>query len=98
MTQSEALEMLRPFEPRLKSLGATSLFLFGSTARGQASSRSDLDLFVDYDPVSRFNLFDLLRAKYMIEDDLGVPVDIATSGGLHPRLKARIEQEAVQVV
>ena len=97
MTRNEAIAKLQPFETRIKALGATSLYLFGSTARDRASAKSDLDLFMDYDPASRFNAFDLLRARYMIEDELGVVVDMATRGGLHPRLRAGIEGEAVRI-
>ena len=92
MTRNEAIAKLQPFETRIKALGATSLYLFGSTARDR---ESDLDLFMDYDPASRFNAFDLLRARYMIED--GRRRDMATRGGLHPRLRAGIEGEAVRI-
>jgi predicted nucleotidyltransferase len=34
-------------------MGATALYLFGSTARDEAGEASDLDLFIDYDPDSR---------------------------------------------
>ena len=44
-------------------LGETSLFLFGSTLRGDATATSDLDLFIDYDPSSRFNALDLVGIK-----------------------------------
>lgn len=97
MTRDDAVEKLRGFEPRLRRLGATSLFLFGSTARDEASSLSDLDLFMDYDPTSRFSLLDLLSAKYMIEDELHVSADVLTRSSLHPRVKPEAERDAVKV-
>ena len=78
-------------------MGATSLYLFGSTARGEANSASDLDLFIDYDPASRFNAFDLVGIKQYLEDQLHMSVDVTTRDGLHPMLRAEIEQTAVQV-
>jgi uncharacterized protein len=34
-------------------------------------SRSDLDLFIDYDPESRFSLLDLAGIKVYLEEELG---------------------------
>ncbi|WP_158811934.1 nucleotidyltransferase family protein [Beijerinckia sp. L45] len=97
MVREDAIVKLQVFEPRLRALGATALFLFGSTARGEAAAASDLDLFLEYDPASRFDLLDLIKAKHMVEDELGVSVDMTTRGGLHPLIKATIEDEAIQV-
>jgi predicted nucleotidyltransferase len=33
----------------IKALGATSLYIFGSTVRDDATSDSDIDLFIDHD-------------------------------------------------
>lgn len=97
MRRTEAVEKLKPFEARFRALGATSLFLFGSTARDRAGLASDLDLFVEYDPTSRFNLMDLVAAKYMVEDELGMSADLATRDGLHPRYRDEIEREAIRI-
>jgi len=78
-------------------MGATSLYMFGSVAQGEPARDSDLDLFIDYDPASRFNAFDLVGIKQYLEHELGVDVDITTRDGLHPMLRADIEQSAVRV-
>ena len=97
MRRDEAIEKLKAFEPRLRALGATSLFLFGSTARDEANAKSDIDLFLDYDPAARFSIFELVHAKHMVEDGLEMSVDLGTRDGLHPRLRARIEDEAIRI-
>jgi predicted nucleotidyltransferase len=97
MVRDDAIAKLQMFEPRLRALGATALFLFGSTARGEATAESDLDLFLEYDPASRFSLLDIVEAKHMVEDELGVSVDMTTRGGLHPLIKTAIEAEAIRV-
>jgi predicted nucleotidyltransferase len=78
-------------------MGATSLYVFGSTTRDEAQPNSDLDVFIDYDPDSRFNAFDLVGIKQYLEDELRIPVDLTTRDGLHPMLKADIERSAVRV-
>ena len=77
--------------------GVTALYLYGSTARDEARIGSDIDIFIDIDSASRFNLFDLMEIKHVLEDETGIPVDVATRDGLHPRLRERIEQSAVRV-
>jgi len=97
MKRREAIKKLRTFASALKERGATSLYLFGSTVRNQANSKSDLDLFLDYDPRSKFNAFDLVAAKRMLQEGLGVDVDLTTRNGLHPLIRKKIEAEATRV-
>ena len=82
---------------RLKARGATSLYLFGSAARNEAGSKSDLDLFIDYDPKGKFNVLDLVAAQRLLRRGLGVRVDLTTRGGLHPLIRKKIEAQAVKV-
>jgi predicted nucleotidyltransferase len=97
MNRSDAINRLRQKADAVKGMGATALYLFGSTARNEAGQTSDLDLFIDYDPESRFNAFDLIGIKLLLEEELRVPVDVTTRDGLHPRLKPDIEKSAVRI-
>jgi predicted nucleotidyltransferase len=97
MNRIEAINKLKGRADAIKAMGATSLYLFGSAAHDEAQRGSDLDLFIDYDPHSRFNAFDLVGIKQFLEDELGVEVDITTRDGLHPMLRADIEQSALRV-
>jgi predicted nucleotidyltransferase len=97
MNRVEAIKKLRTFENALKERGATSLYLFGSTARNEAGRTSDLDLFLDYDPRSKFNAFDLVAAKRLLQRGMGVEVDLTTRNGLHPLIRKKIESEATRV-
>ncbi|MCK1705024.1 nucleotidyltransferase family protein [Bradyrhizobium sp. 146] len=97
MNRVAAIKKLRTFTSALKERGATSLYLFGSTARNQATSKSDLDLFLDYDPRSKFNAFDLVAAKRLLQQGMGVDVDLTTRNGLHPLIRKKIESEATRV-
>ena len=74
--------------------GATTLRVFGSAARGDAGSGSDLDVLVDMD--TRRTLFD----QGDPEDLLGCPVHVTTTGGwwqARAETRERIEQEAVRL-
>ena len=97
MERQKAISIIESKSEPFKKLGVTALFLYGSTARGEANADSDIDIFVDYDSKSHFSLFDLIEIKHVLEDETGIPVDVATRDGLHPRLRERIEQSAVRV-
>lgn len=89
--------MLERHAETVRAMGATSLYLFGSTARDDAAPGSDLDLFVEYDPAGRFNAFDLVGIKLLLEKNLGTEVDVTTRDALHPLLRNRIEATAIRI-
>lgn len=97
MKRETALARLEPFEGRLRARGIYALYLFGSTARNEASETSDLDLLFDYDPGSAFSLFDQAGLMLELSDSLGSKVDLVSRRGLRPRLKSRVEGEMVRV-
>lgn len=97
MIRSDAIARLREQAQTVRGMGATALYLFGSTVRDKAHAGSDLDLFIDYDQDSRFNAFDLIGIKLLLETKLAVPIDITTRDGLHAMLKSDIEQSAIRV-
>lgn len=97
MNSTDAIAKLRSHADAIRAMGATSLYLYGSTARNSAVTASDLDLFVDYDPTGRFNAFDLIGIKLFLEKELALPVDLTTRDGLHPMLRSDIEQGAMRV-
>lgn len=97
MNRADAIARLKRNADAVRGMGATALYLYGSATRDDAGNGSDLDLFVDYDPEGRFNAFDLIGIKLLLEDRLRVPVDLTTRDGLHPRLRAQIEKSAMRI-
>ncbi|MET0171499.1 MAG: nucleotidyltransferase domain-containing protein [Agrobacterium vaccinii] len=97
MEKAVALEMLRQRTDAVKGMGATALYIFGSTARDEASVASDLDVYIDYDPAGKFSLLDLVGIKQFLEEELEIPVDLTTRNSLHPLLKTDIEHSAIRV-
>lgn len=81
----------------VRARGVRALYLFGSTARDAACDGSDVDIFIEADPAARFNAFDLIDVKTILEKRLAAHVDLTTRDGLHPRLRDRIEREAIRV-
>ncbi len=98
MQRDEIISRIRKHSNAIRAEGATALYLFGSVARDQAQENSDIDVFVDYDPKSRFSLLNMSGIRLIIMDEIGREVDITTRDSLHPRLKDRILAESVRVL
>lgn len=96
MERNAAIAKLREHEAELKNLGVEHLYLFGSTARGEAREDSDVDLFFDH-PLGSLGLFQLMDVKDTTERILGRKTDIMTRRSLHPVLREKIEATALQV-
>lgn len=71
------------------------LGVFGSYARGEQRSESDLDILVEFsEPVT---LFDLVRLENELTTRLGVEVDLVTRKSLKPGIEARVTDDVVYV-
>ena len=97
MRRDEAIGRLRAHASAIRAIGATSLYLFGSTARDQAREASDLDLFIDYDEDGDFSAIELVRLKNYISDALEIEADVTTRDGLHPLIRDEIVAKAERV-
>ncbi len=96
MDRTEAITRLREHEAELKGLGVEHLYLFGSTARGDANPDSDVDLFFDH-ARGKLSLFGLMNVKERAAQILGRKADIMTRDSLHKTLRQRIEAAALQI-
>jgi predicted nucleotidyltransferase len=96
MERDEAINRLRQHEADLKRLGVEHLYMFGSTARGEASHDSDVDLFFDYQR-GELGVFELMDVKEFAARILGRKTDIMTRDSLHKTLRREIEATAVRV-
>lgn len=71
---------------------ATRVRVFGSVARGEDTSGSDLDLLVRFEPDA--DVFDLADLVTSLQDLTGVAVDVVSEAGLRPGASP-IRDEAV---
>ena len=73
--------------------GVERVFLFGSYARGDAASNSDIDIRIDSGAIR--DLFELSGFHQELEDVLSEPVDVLTTGSLESNFLSRIANEEV---
>ena len=75
--------------------GAYNVRLFGSRARGDARSDSDVDFLVDMP--SGCSLLDIGRLLMDLQDILGCKVDLIEPEGLHWYIRDKVLKEAVSL-
>jgi predicted nucleotidyltransferase len=96
MERDEAINRLQQHQSDFNRLGVERLYMFGSTARGQAGHDSDVDLFFDYQK-GELGVFELMDVKEFATKILGRKTDIMTRDSLHKTLRQSIEATAVRV-
>ena len=75
--------------------GAKQIKVFGSMATDQATANSDIDFLVEmHSGKSAFALGGLLKD---LEDLLGRQIDMTTPNSLHPAIRNKILQEAIEL-
>ena len=72
--------------------GAKRVYLFGSYARGDMTSGSDIDLRIDKGAIRGLEMAGLLVD---LEDALGIPVDLIPTGSLDDSFLAAIRDDEV---
>ena len=81
------LEQLRAQAGEIRLIAArhkaTAIAVFGSVARGEDSSNSDIDFLVDFELGS--TLGDVYYLQKELEEFLNISVDVVSRGGLKPR-------------
>jgi uncharacterized protein len=97
MSASDTIDQLRSLESTLRANGICALYLFGSYARGEETTESDIDLLFDLAPDVRFSLFDQARISTQLSELLRAKVDFIPRRALHPILKDRVEAEKITV-
>jgi len=95
MNAEAALDTLRRSESALRARGVTHAALFGSVARAQNRSDSDIDILVEFDPAARVTVFDYVGVKEYIASLFGQPVDVIDRDALKPRLRESSARDAL---
>jgi len=94
----ELLRQLRSHQRIIRDLAKARLIhnvrVFGSTARGEETEDSDVDLLVDYDAASR-GVLALAAFASDVEALIGRPVDVSTPDLLRDEIRDEVLAEAV---
>jgi predicted nucleotidyltransferase len=95
MNRQDAIAILRQHADALRARGVRHAALFGSVARGDSRSDSDIDILVEFDPSARVTIFDYVGLKTYIASLFEGPVDVIDREALKPHLRRPTVQDAV---
>jgi predicted nucleotidyltransferase len=69
--------------------------VFGSVARGESRSDSDIDIMVEIDPGTHLTVFDYAGLKDYIASLFDGPVDVVNRDGLKPYVRSAATADAI---
>jgi predicted nucleotidyltransferase len=95
MNRQDAIAILRLHADALRARGVRHAALFGSVARGDSRSDSDIDILVEFDPSARVTIFDYVGLKDYIAGLFEGSVDVIDREALKPHLRRASVQDAV---
>jgi len=88
--RKNALPILKPYISRMS--------VFGSTVRGEATKKSDLDLLIRLKPSDKrpkLGLFKLMEIEEVLKRKLGREIDLVTEDSLSPYIRPFVDKEKV---
>ncbi len=91
-----ASEVKRIILPILKEHGVVKAAIFGSTARGDAGMKSDVDILVKFRETP--SLFDIGGLYADLKEKLGQRPDIVTYGSVNSKLRPFILKDKIDIL
>ncbi len=95
MTKDDVLAVLRGAERDLRAKGVARAALFGSLARGEHRSDSDIDIMIELEPDVRMGVYEYVGIMNMIEDLFPAKVDVSNRAALKDYVRPSAERDAV---
>jgi uncharacterized protein len=92
LSADEILQILHQHSDQLRQHGVVRIGLFGSHARNEAGTASDIDILVE---LRQPSLTGFTRLKLYLEDILGYPVDLVTIDAIRQEFKPAILNEVI---
>lgn len=93
LNQDHVLQQIALHRSELEQMGVTSLRLFGSVARNEATEESDLDFLVEFEKTP--SLFELFEVQFFLEDLFSCQVDLGMEQSLREHLRQPVLKDAI---
>jgi len=96
-TKEELSGLILRHRNRIEKFGVKRIGLFGSFIKGTQSSKSDVDLLIEFDP-TRKTFKNFINLAFFLEDLFHRKVELVTTESLSPYLKPYILEEVEYVL
>ena len=94
MSRKEALRRIKSNSDRIRAFGVKRVALFGSYARDENSSSSDVDILVEFEK-GQMTFDNYMDLKFFLESMFGRKVDLVVREAIKPALERSIMDGAV---
>ena len=95
MNRQLAISILQQHADALRARGIQHAALFGSVARGEADSESDLDILIELDPALKLDVFAYAGLRRYVAELFNGPVDVVDRAALKPNLRDPVASDAI---
>ncbi|HEX5025300.1 MAG TPA: nucleotidyltransferase family protein [Agriterribacter sp.] len=94
-TKEDILAIIKDHKPELAKYGVSNIGLFGSYLRNEQSTKSDIDLLIDFDPENEN--FDNYMAVYDMFEHIfkNEKIEIVTKNGLSKHIGPKILNDVI---
>lgn len=94
LSKSQILSLLTTNIDSLKKFGVLHIGLFGSFARNESNSESDIDILVEFMPDQK-NFRNYMDVKIFLEDTFHRRIDLVIKESIKMRIKDQILSETI---
>lgn len=97
MTREEIIAAIRKSSETIKAEGVSRLAIFGSRARGDNRTDSDIDVLIEIEPDASFSILNLIGVEHIIEDATGLHAQAVVRRSIPSRFARRIADDILEV-
>ena len=97
LSRDRLLGELAAMRPEFERDGVSHVALFGSRARQDNRTDSDIDLMLDLVPDDHLSLLDIIGIGHRVEDRFGVPAQLVLRRSASPEFLSRIKADQVVI-
>jgi len=95
MNKQDVIDILVGHQAELRARGVRHAALFGSTARGDASTQSDIDIMIELADDASLDMFAYVELKNFIAGLFPGPVDVVNKDALKPHIRSPAAADSI---
>jgi len=95
MIKEKVLNTLKEHKQEIQKFHINRISIFGSVARDEDTSKSDIDILIKFDGPPTYDLY--MELKFYLEELLGRKVDLVTEDSIRSELRSYIDQDLIRV-